>query len=151
MARSISAAADGGYLLCGTISNSGEQYEDAVVMKIAENGAMPNCSLMKNGDFTVTAGSIVPVAVTVPAQTLTINATSTSVAVSNSAATVSTVCDADAGEPCLIGGLTDSDCDGFADATDNCPAVINPYQADSDGDGAGDACDKTVWIQTVTL
>ncbi len=141
MARSISLAADGGYLLSGTISNSGELYEDGILMKISENGAMPNCSLMKNGDFAVTASSIVPVAVTVPAQTLSVTATNTSVAVSNSAAAVSTVCDADVGEPCLIGGLTDTDCDGAADAQDNCPAVFNPYQADSDGDGIGDACD----------
>ncbi len=35
---------------------------------------------------------------------------------------------------------TDSDDDGV-DATDNCPNVGNPDQADSDADGAGDACD----------
>jgi len=35
----------------------------------------------------------------------------------------------------------DSDNDGVNDAEDNCPAVYNPDQPDSDGDGLGDACD----------
>ena len=35
---------------------------------------------------------------------------------------------------------TDTDGDGVADCIDNCPAVQNPDQADSDGDGTGDAC-----------
>jgi hypothetical protein len=50
----------------------------------------------------------------------------------------------DALDPC-----TDTDGDGFADhltaasqcALDNCPAVANPAQTDSDGDGLGNACD----------
>ncbi len=33
------------------------------------------------------------------------------------------------------------DLDGVADAEDNCPAVTNAMQTDSDGDGIGDACD----------
>ena len=39
---------------------------------------------------------------------------------------------------------TDIDGDGVPDATDNCPAVANPNQADLDGDGLGDACDTDV-------
>jgi hypothetical protein len=35
----------------------------------------------------------------------------------------------------------DSDGDGVADATDNCPTVSNAAQADEDGDALGDACD----------
>jgi thrombospondin 2/3/4/5 len=31
-----------------------------------------------------------------------------------------------------------------ADATDNCPKVANADQADADGDGQGDACQKKV-------
>lgn len=37
----------------------------------------------------------------------------------------------------------DSDADGIADASDNCPAVENPDQADLDRDKLGDACDPT--------
>ena len=38
-------------------------------------------------------------------------------------------------------GPTDTDGDGQADGTDNCPAVANPDQANGDGDAAGDLCD----------
>ncbi|MES2154238.1 MAG: PKD domain-containing protein [bacterium] len=36
---------------------------------------------------------------------------------------------------------TDTDLDGVADVADNCATTFNPAQADSDGDGTGDACD----------
>ena len=36
---------------------------------------------------------------------------------------------------------TDTDGDGIADATDNCPTVPNSDQTDTDDDGEGDACD----------
>ena len=38
-------------------------------------------------------------------------------------------------------GAADTDGDGVADASDNCPAAPNAGQADGDGDGAGDVCD----------
>ncbi len=41
----------------------------------------------------------------------------------------------------------DRDEDGVLDADDNCPAVANPGQADSDSDGIGNVCDP----DTVTL
>jgi hypothetical protein len=37
--------------------------------------------------------------------------------------------------------MSDTDSDGVPDDEDNCPLVPNADQADSDGDGAGDACD----------
>ena len=37
--------------------------------------------------------------------------------------------------------LIDSDNDGVSDDSDNCPAVANLSQVDTDGDGLGDACD----------
>lgn len=42
--------------------------------------------------------------------------------------------------PCGCNAL-DSDGDGVPDCIDNCPTVSNPSQADSNGNGIGDACD----------
>lgn len=36
----------------------------------------------------------------------------------------------------------DVDCDGIANGVDNCPAVANPDQKDTDGNGIGDACEQ---------
>lgn len=38
----------------------------------------------------------------------------------------------------------DSDGDGVLDSEDNCPTTANPDQADSNGNGAGDACEEVV-------
>src|SRR5262245_14087076 len=44
----------------------------------------------------------------------------------------------------LAGGAAaqDTDSDGIADASDNCPALWNRTQDDRDGDGVGDVCDN---------
>ena len=47
----------------------------------------------------------------------------------------------DAYNALLLGA--DDDRDGVLNTADNCPTVINATQTDSDGDGAGDACDST--------
>ncbi len=45
----------------------------------------------------------------------------------------------------------DPDNDGVSDCDDNCPSVSNPDQADSDGDGVGNACDyKSNQIPTLS-
>lgn len=49
------------------------------------------------------------------------------------------------------GSVVDSDGDGVPDATDNCPQVANPDQADADSDGLGDACDTNSHAPQVSL
>lgn len=44
---------------------------------------------------------------------------------------------------CEVIAPVDSDGDGILDSEDNCPNTPNPDQADSDGDGVGDACETT--------
>lgn len=45
----------------------------------------------------------------------------------------------------------DRDNDGVPNEEDNCPDVQNPFQEDSDGDGAGNACDDPTWDQYDSL
>ncbi len=51
-------------------------------------------------------------------------------------------------ERALATTLQDRDADGVEDASDNCPDVANPDQADKDGDELGDACDPVDDTQT---
>jgi len=55
--------------------------------------------------------------------------------------------------PNLVGvPETDNDGDGLSEcAGDNCPAVANPYQVDSDIDGEGDLCDSDDGLLQVDL
>jgi Tol biopolymer transport system component len=46
------------------------------------------------------------------------------------------------GDPAWGFGELDADGDGVADETDNCPAISNPDQLDTDSDGQGNACDE---------
>ena len=41
----------------------------------------------------------------------------------------------------VIRCAADGDLDGISDASDNCPSIANPDQADPDADGLGNACD----------
>lgn len=52
---------------------------------------------------------------------------------------------AGANQTCIGGGsgAPDSDNDGIADSTDNCPNDANTDQSDTDNDGIGNACDST--------
>lgn len=45
------------------------------------------------------------------------------------------------GTSCSFTNDLDTDLDGVLESSDNCPETPNPDQADSDGDGTGDACE----------
>lgn len=44
-------------------------------------------------------------------------------------------------DPCPLDAANDADHDGVCESLDTCPLAYNPDQADSDGDGRGDACE----------
>jgi hypothetical protein len=46
--------------------------------------------------------------------------------------------------------IIDSDGDGIADADDNCPNTYNPDQADTNGNGIGDACEGIPPVPTLS-
>lgn len=51
----------------------------------------------------------------------------------------------------LVGrSIVDADDDGFSDGIDNCPAISNPEQTDSNFNGVGDVCDDSSNSETVT-
>ena len=55
------------------------------------------------------------------------------------------LCQAAIGEgasTCPADCILDADNDGFDDWTDNCPAIYNPQQDDTNADGEGDICDQ---------
>lgn len=47
--------------------------------------------------------------------------------------------------------VIDTDGDGVADSSDNCPTVSNPLQGNTDGDTFGDACDDNSYAPAVSL
>jgi hypothetical protein len=53
-------------------------------------------------------------------------------------------------DPCAARG-GDTDADGICDAEDNCPSVANSDQADSNGNGMGDACDDGTGVPSTRL
>ncbi|HZN02536.1 MAG TPA: thrombospondin type 3 repeat-containing protein, partial [Candidatus Polarisedimenticolia bacterium] len=50
---------------------------------------------------------------------------------------------------CPADAHNDQDGDGLCGDRDNCPSTANPMQADSNGDGAGDACQPMVRIVSI--
>jgi subtilisin family serine protease len=44
-------------------------------------------------------------------------------------------------DACPLDPLNDTDSDGVCGDVDNCPSIANPDQADTNGNGVGDACD----------
>ena len=50
-----------------------------------------------------------------------------------------------------ISTLLDDDGDGIFNGIDNCPTDINHNQADRDGDGLGDVCDRLPCVKAYTM
>jgi hypothetical protein len=51
----------------------------------------------------------------------------------------------------IIINTADTDGDGMPDMRDNCPAMANPGQEDTDNDTVGDVCDVTIYEVTTNL
>jgi hypothetical protein len=56
---------------------------------------------------------------------------------------------ADDCDACPLDAANDADHDGLCGDVDNCPLAFNPMQQDSNGDGAGDACQPALRIVSI--
>jgi Zn-dependent metalloprotease len=107
-----------------------------VVFQLHSNGAFFNLSLYPSGTTTIEGVSSL-------ART-SIAATNPHLAFTpTTAGTYYVVVTAEAGDGnYTLSSLPDTDHDGAPNATDNCPAVANPSQADWNKNRKGDACDR---------
>jgi len=109
-------------------ASSPEGFSGALVEPIAEDECDPDVTKTNN------APSIFPIGTTDVTWTITD-------ASGNSLNEIQSVIVIDPANPNF-----DADSDGIQDPLDNCPAVANPAQTDTDGDGLGDTCDSNLYL-----
>jgi hypothetical protein len=129
-AQSIEQTTDGGYILTGSSIPSGTR--STRVLKLNNNGLIPDCDIANTTSAIITDTSVVAQDTTATIQTTSAVVTVTDVTPQD---TMSEIHDC----PPM-----DYDNDGTIDIEDNCPEDYNPSQEDTyppQGNGIGDACD----------
>lgn len=103
---------DGGYIITGDTVSVGTSSTDYWVLKVDDNGEIPNCPLMHTGTAITTITSVTPQETT--ATVLTTSATITSSPITYQDTLVSP-------EVSCCYATDDDDCDNILNAADNCP------------------------------
>ena len=133
-AYSIEQTADGGYIVAGqSLYSSGEPRSNLFVLKLNNNGDIPDCNIVENSDVSIYSWSESPQDTTATYQPASFNIDDTQFIPRVDSHVIHTIC-----------AWIDVDDDGFPDEEDNCPHDFNPTQEDNyppQGNEIGDACD----------
>ena len=133
-ADSVQQTVDGGYVVLGYGASFRSDYHATLVLKLDNNGNIPECDIIGISNATVTDTTVMGTNTSITESDTSVIGNDTTVFPQDTACVIATVCPDE----------TDTDEDGIPDSTDNCPNTPNEDQLDQyppGGNGIGDACE----------